>query len=80
MWNEKFTKITKDETSLCTKFGAKTSLVAYSTSLLYVCEGDSVNFLLQVFFLVQVFFVLKNFLCLCKHKGITAWKCVNKDK
>jgi len=60
MWNENFTKITKDETSLCTKFGAKTSLVPYSTSLLCVCEGDSVNFLsLVFFFFVQVFFLLK---------------------
>jgi hypothetical protein len=74
MWNENFTKITKYETSLCTKFGAKANLVPYSTSLLCVCQGDSVNFLLQVFFL------FKNFLFLCKHKGIIAWKCVNRDK
>jgi hypothetical protein len=62
MWNEKFTKITKDETSLCIKFGAKTSLVPYSTSLLCVCEGDSVNFLLQVFFfLCASIFSTQNF-------------------
>jgi acyl-ACP thioesterase len=40
-----------------------------------------VNFLLQVFFsLCKFFFYSKFSLFLCKHKGIIAWKCVNRDK
>jgi hypothetical protein len=60
MWNEKFTKIIKDKLVYVPNLEQK--LVWSPIPLLCcVCEGDSVNFLLQVFILRVSFFSTQNF-------------------